>query len=378
MKSKATGALVGLVTLLLPVAFAFAYDNTGSAIGAAAPSINFGTSGRHAVAIQYTPAALETDNTIKVATFIDFGTETPTDNLQMDIYVDSSNSFSGSSLGTSAAVAYTSVPSYVSGATITGLTTFTFATPVTLVAGTTYDFVITRSSGLQTYPDAYAVQICGTGCPGQDLSTPVFLMSNYSGTALTHDSASYSAFLQTYSATATSSIDWSSIAFPLVYSTSSAAIAASSSLWAAFATSSQLIAVCSTGNVFGDGFCQVMTYLFVPNPQTLTLFFNIPSAAALRFPFSWIYGVQTEFNTLSASSSSNMLALSFNLGSLGIGSTTPMGNILPNTEVFGTTTIEKYISPTLWAYFQSWIAFALWLGLIADVFFLAKRLSQPH
>jgi len=162
------------------------------------------------------------------------------------------------------------------------------------------------------------------------------------------------------------------------YNLAAAPIAASSSLWGAYATSSTLAASCDSGNLFSDGICQAFSFIFIPNPEILNGFIALPALAGTKFPFSWIYGVQNEVSTLSASSTSNMIGLQLNLGSLGVGSTTSMGNILPNFEAFGTSTIETYVSPTEWVYFQDWIAFALWLGLIADVFFLAKRLAHPH
>jgi len=177
------------------------------------------------------------------------------------------------------------------------------------------------------------------------------------------------------------SIDWVgglNLYTPSVFATSSAAIAASSSLWGAYASSSTLIEACNTGNLFGDGLCSAASFLFVPNPNTLNAFFSIPSAASGKFPFSWIYGVQTTFSSLAVSSTTAMTSLSFNLGTLGIGSTTPMGNILPNTEVFSKNTIETYISPTLWATFQTLIAAGMWLGFIWFEFNRARRMAKPH
>jgi len=175
-----------------------------------------------------------------------------------------------------------------------------------------------------------------------------------------------------------SAIDWSALYFPSVYSTSSAAIAASSTLWGAYATSTQLAAVCNTGNLLGDGICDAAQYLFVPNPHVLDGFFALPASAAQKFPFSWIYGVQTEFSSLTVASTTAMSSFTFNLGNLGIGSTTSMGNILPNTEVFSKNTIETYISPTLWATFQTLIAAAMWLSFFWYEFNRARHMAKPH
>lgn len=173
-------------------------------------------------------------------------------------------------------------------------------------------------------------------------------------------------------------IDWSLYYTPAVYSTSSAAIAASSTLWGAFASSSQLVAVCNTGNVLGDGFCSAMTFIFVPNPNVMSAFFAIPSVAATKFPFSWIYGVSATFSSLSVASTTAMVTLSYNFHDLGIGSTTSMGNILPNFDVFSKATIEHYISPTLWNTFQTLIAAGMWLSFIWFEFNRARHMAKPH
>jgi len=81
-------------------------------------------------------------------------------------------------------------------------------------------------------------------------------------------------------------INWNAIYTPLVYSTSSAAIAASSTLWGAYASTTQLATVCNSGNFFTDAICTSVAYLIVPNPQLLSGIVAIPSYAANRAPFS--------------------------------------------------------------------------------------------
>jgi len=171
------------------------------------------------------------------------------------------------------------------------------------------------------------------------------------------------------------SIPFGNISFPLPYATSSAAIAASSSLWESLQVASSSIS-CSTGNFFTDGLCSAGAFLFVPNPNILNQYVGLPSALQSKFPFSWVYAVQTTVGSLSASSTANFGALSFGLGDLGIGSTTPMGNILPNVDVFSTTTLMKYMPIGVWNTGQSLIAISLWLGLIYFIFHDARRRFQ--
>lgn len=92
-------------------------------------------------------------------------------------------------------------------------------------------------------------------------------------------------------------INWSAIYTPLVFSTTTAAIAASSSLWGAFATTTQLLTVCNTGNLVIDTSCSVFAYLFVPNPELISGLVAIPGSLGQKAPFSFITSVQSLINT---------------------------------------------------------------------------------
>jgi len=133
----------------------------------------------------------------------------------------------------------------------------------------------------------------------------------------------------------------------------------------------------SVESAAGWAICSAFAYLFIPDTDTLAGFFAIPSTASTKFPFSWIYGVQTQISTMSASSTQNMSTLSFNLSSLGIGSTTAIGNILPNATVFSSSTITQYIGAGTWSTFQTLISTALWLLLVGYIFNRGRRLAEP-
>jgi len=135
---------------------------------------------------------------------------------------------------------------------------------------------------------------------------------------------------------------------------------------------------CSGSNIFAEALCSAFSFMFLPSTETLEAFTGIPEVAAERFPFSWIYGVKSEIESLSVSSTTAMTALAYNYANLGIGSTTPMGNILPNIEVFSKNTIETYISPGLWANFQTLIAAGMWLSFFFFEFNRARRLAHKH
>jgi len=170
-------------------------------------------------------------------------------------------------------------------------------------------------------------------------------------------------------------IDFNAIDYnPLPFSTTS--IATSSALWASINLASTTVQ-CDSGNIFSDGICSAFSYLLIPNPNVVNNFFALEDGIAQKFPFSWFYSVNTELESLQSSTSS-MITLSYNLHDMGIGSTTAMGNFLPNVDVFSKDTIEEYIGSTLWNTFQLLIAGALWLGFILHIYHSVRHLAQPH
>jgi len=94
---------------------------------------------------------------------------------------------------------------------------------------------------------------------------------------------------------------------------------------------------------------------------------DIPNQAKEKTPFNWFFGLSAKLNSLTATSTDNFVNLAFNLHQLGIGSTTSMGNILPDVTVFSKSTILTYIPAPLWASFQLFMSsilffyFARWL-----------------
>jgi len=129
-----------------------------------------------------------------------------------------------------------------------------------------------------------------------------------------------------------------------------------------------------SGNIFSRGICVAVSYLFIPSPQTLNQFTSLASTSAEKFPISWFYGVRTAVSSAQATSSSNMSDISFNLGSLGYGSTTPIGNVLPNISVFSTSTITQFMPTGVWSAIQAFMAAALWVGLMAYIWYSSRNL----
>jgi len=175
-----------------------------------------------------------------------------------------------------------------------------------------------------------------------------------------------------------STVDWGAIYIPTVFSTSSTAIGTSSSLWGSLDIASSSIN-CTSGNIFSNGICAAVSYLFVPNPNVLNATIAIPQVATTKFPFSWVYGIQQSISTLSATNTSQMGTYSIDWSAMNIGTSSPLGlsHIAPaSTTVFSKNTIETYIPDSTWQLFQALIAAGIWLTFAADVFFTAR--NQMH
>lgn len=173
-----------------------------------------------------------------------------------------------------------------------------------------------------------------------------------------------------------SSINWNALnlqTLPVLFSTSSAALAASSSLWGAFASSTTLAASCNSGNLLGDGICTGFAFLFAPNPNVLNAFFSIPNQLESKFPFSIFYSVQGAFSTLTASSTANLGTVTINFASVDVSTSSAFGPLLPNVTVLSTSTITHFMPAGFWAALQFLIACALWIGLATDIFFSVKN-----
>jgi len=169
-------------------------------------------------------------------------------------------------------------------------------------------------------------------------------------------------------------LSWSQYWTPTLFATNSQSIATSSGAWGSISIASSTYQ-CSSGNIFSDGLCSAITYLFVPNPNAVSSFIAVVNSIDGKFPVSWVYGAQSAFNGLSATSTS-MTSFNISWGTMGVGTSTPLGlaNIAPaSTTVFGQTTIEHYIPDSTWQFLQTLIAFGIWLAFLADVFFYARN-----
>jgi len=116
-------------------------------------------------------------------------------------------------------------------------------------------------------------------------------------------------------------------------------------------------------------------YLFLPSQNWFTSYTALPTALEQTFPFSYPFSMVNTWNSLTASTTENAPTYTFNFGSLNIGSSTSIGNILPNVTTFGATTTNTFFAgATLYPEIRGLISVVLWLTFFADVFFTVRNM----
>jgi len=133
----------------------------------------------------------------------------------------------------------------------------------------------------------------------------------------------------------------------------------------------------TTGNIFSNALCRAFAYLFVPNPTVLDQYQNLGPQLQTKFPVSWVYQVQAEINTAATTTLSSPV-WTMNLHDAGIGSTTPLGNILPNMVVFSSSTVKRYISDAQWNALMTLAGAAIWLVAFYTLYAIGHRLFTGH
>jgi len=177
-------------------------------------------------------------------------------------------------------------------------------------------------------------------------------------------------------------IDWNSlsVAPPLDFNAVKF-VATSTSFFSGTTSSSTLEAIsleCSqSGNIFAAALCRAFAYLWIPNPTVLNQYSQIGPALATKFPLSWFYQVQTAVNTVSTTTLSSPI-WTMNFHDIGIGSTTPMGNVLPNLVVFSSSTVKQYITETQWTALMTLAGAAIWLLAFYTLYGIGHRLFTGH
>jgi len=134
----------------------------------------------------------------------------------------------------------------------------------------------------------------------------------------------------------------------------------------------------SSGCTIGTGFSipACTAYLLFPSSQAFSQYAVLPSQMGEKFPFSYVAGVSSTWSELTASTTANSPTISINLAAIGQGSTTPMGNFLPNITAFSSTTVGTYLTPTLLNLLKALASAAIILALVADIFFTTRNMIR--
>jgi len=124
------------------------------------------------------------------------------------------------------------------------------------------------------------------------------------------------------------------------------------------------------------GLCKVTAFLFIPPDTALTQFSSLSTQIQQAFPFSYMYGIKNTWDQLASSTSNGAPSYTFNFASLGLGSTTPMGNILPNAVAFSSSTVTQYFPAGTFDLLKTLAGLAILLTLFADIFFTVRNLIR--
>jgi len=133
-----------------------------------------------------------------------------------------------------------------------------------------------------------------------------------------------------------------------------------------------------SSNVFSSALCASFTFLFIPDPEILNNYVALPDTLALKFPFSWYYGIKNTYDGLTASSSANMASVGINFASVDPATSTPFGPILPNANVLSSTTISTYLTPTMLATLLALETAAIWVIFSLFIFHDVQRRWLRH
>jgi len=132
-----------------------------------------------------------------------------------------------------------------------------------------------------------------------------------------------------------------------------------------YSTSTGLFSELANGITYG--FCTVTTFLFVPNQNDLQNFYNLASTSQSKIPFSYFYETYNMFNSLSASSSTNLPTFAVDLPVMG--TSTPLGQIVPSRiEFLSTTTIDRYYPSAIRTTFLTLGSYAIWVTAFVVIY----------
>lgn len=149
--------------------------------------------------------------------------------------------------------------------------------------------------------------------------------------------------------------------------------ASSTSALCSSLTASSTSILNTIGNDISYGICYPFVFLFIPNQNSVTQFFNFVPNLEQKLPFSYFFDIYNTYSAFNASSTENLPTFSMPFPNLT--SSTPLGNIIP-TQItfFSTTTISKYYPDNLREGFLTLGSFAIWVSLMVGLY----RRIIPH
>lgn len=117
-------------------------------------------------------------------------------------------------------------------------------------------------------------------------------------------------------------------------------------------------------------------YLFLPQADSFGAYTALETQAASKFPFSYVASIATVWKSLVASTTANSPTLAYNFHDAGIGSTTALGNFLPNVTAFSASTTKQYFPAGTFDVLKGLASIALILGLFVDIFFTTRNMIR--
>jgi len=127
------------------------------------------------------------------------------------------------------------------------------------------------------------------------------------------------------------------------------------------------------GQAIAIGVCNVGAFLFMPSTGAISQWQELATTTRNKVPFSYVQDIYATFTSLSASSTQNFFSVVTDLPALG--SSTPMGSILPDEIVWlSTTTISTYLPDNIRLAMLAAQRMFIWLGFG----FMIYRRIVPH
>jgi len=125
------------------------------------------------------------------------------------------------------------------------------------------------------------------------------------------------------------------------------------------------------GATISNGLCVALGFLFIPTPGSISQFAGLNDALAEHVPFSYVYAVAGDVDTLTASSTANLPTWTVPLSQF---PTSTVTGSFSDLTILSTSTISKYFPDSARLSFLFIERSAIWFGVI----FAFYRRIVPH